>query len=319
MTTTSTSATDGAAEAVEAPEAHAKGTVRNTNSSSDSLGPLGVLKVHLQCAEGLRSADSNGKSDPFAVISVEGRADCKWTSKTCYKTLDPVWNQGCEFPGFLSDFATVKLRVRIYDFDLTSLNDPLGGCDIPLNELGDAAEASKGCEIFSGSGIVNADKMFAKVPLQKFEKGVAAALLEPLALAEPELLESNTTPTKGSDAPSLLNPLRVARSATTSLTSQYTDTTGTVTLSVSFEVKFVVGMFPGAPVHASAPQALRRPTPSDASLIERYRDATLLFLGHKVPHIPRLDIPTSTIVSSWICSTQRFHDPTTQCCCILSL
>ena len=40
-------------------------------------------------------------------------------------------------------------------------------------------------------------------------------------------------------------------------------------------------MFPGAPVHASAPVALRRPPPPTASCIERFRDRTLLYLGHK--------------------------------------
>jgi len=58
-------------------------------------------------------------------------------------------------------------------------------------------------------------------------------------------------------------------------------TSGTITFSVSFKLKYSIGMFPGAPVHASAPQALRRPPPSTALWIERVRDRTLLLLGHK--------------------------------------
>ena len=60
------------------------------------------------------------------------------------------------------------------------------------------------------------------------------------------------------------------------------EVTGTVTFSVAFKLKYSMGMFPGAPVHASAPQALRRPPPPDAIWLERARDRTLLFLGHKV-------------------------------------
>ena len=32
--------------------------------------PMGVLEVHVQCADGLRAADSNGKSDAYAKVSV---------------------------------------------------------------------------------------------------------------------------------------------------------------------------------------------------------------------------------------------------------
>ena len=45
--------------------------------------------------------------------------------------------------------------------------------------------------------------------------------------------------------------------------------TGTISFSVTFELKFVLGMLPGTPVHASAAQALRRPPPSDATCLER--------------------------------------------------
>jgi len=58
--------------------------------------------------------------------------------------------------------------------------------------------------------------------------------------------------------------------------------TGTISFSVSFELKFVVGLLPGTPVHASAAQALRRPPPSDASCFELFRDRLLLLLGHQL-------------------------------------
>ena len=57
--------------------------------------------------------------------------------------------------------------------------------------------------------------------------------------------------------------------------------TGTITFEVSFELKFDFGLLPGTPVHASAAQALRRPPPADALVLERFRDKILLFLGHR--------------------------------------
>ena len=58
--------------------------------------------------------------------------------------------------------------------------------------------------------------------------------------------------------------------------------TGTISFSVTFELKFVVGLLPGTPVHASAEQALRRPPPPDATCLEHARDQLLLFLAHPI-------------------------------------
>ena len=56
---------------------------------------------------------------------------------------------------------------------------------------------------------------------------------------------------------------------------------GTVTFSVSFKFKYVVGLLPGTPVHASAAQALRRPPPLNATWLERGRDRVILSLTHR--------------------------------------
>ena len=58
--------------------------------------------------------------------------------------------------------------------------------------------------------------------------------------------------------------------------------TGTLSFSVSFELKWVIGLLPGTPVHASAAQALRRPPPADATCMELARDRLLLLLGHQL-------------------------------------
>lgn len=56
---------------------------------------------------------------------------------------------------------------------------------------------------------------------------------------------------------------------------------GRITFSVSFKFKYVVGLLPGTPVHASAAQALRRPQPQDATWLERGRDRVILSLTHR--------------------------------------
>ena len=67
------------------------------------LRAKGVLLVTLKHARNLMSADANGLSDPYVIISGGG---AKKTSKTIKKTLDPTWNEEMQLKGKLSDFLT---------------------------------------------------------------------------------------------------------------------------------------------------------------------------------------------------------------------
>ena len=58
-------------------------------------------------------------------------------------------------------------------------------------------------------------------------------------------------------------------------------TSGTVSFSAHFAISPAFSLFPGAPVHASASQALNRRPPTDAGCLERTRDAVLRFLCRK--------------------------------------
>ena len=51
-------------------------------------GTPGTLVVHIVRAEGLLSADSNGKSDPFVKLRIGGH---KEQTKVIKKTLAPNW------------------------------------------------------------------------------------------------------------------------------------------------------------------------------------------------------------------------------------
>ena len=53
----------------------------------------------------------------------------------CFKTLNPVWNQSHDFEGYLADQKRKKVKVRVYDFDVITLNDPIGSCEVDISAL----------------------------------------------------------------------------------------------------------------------------------------------------------------------------------------
>ena len=52
---------------------------------------MGVLRVTLMDGQGIRGVDRGGKSDPYAVFSLNGQKVFK--SQTKKKTLNPSWNE----------------------------------------------------------------------------------------------------------------------------------------------------------------------------------------------------------------------------------
>lgn len=93
------------------------------------MGDPNLLRVAVLGAEGLLAADSNGLSDPFAVVTLASGIKAK--TKVIKKTLDPTWMQGFEFD--MSDPNEV-VTVTVYDYDTLS-NDFLGQCQVPLMDL----------------------------------------------------------------------------------------------------------------------------------------------------------------------------------------
>ena len=78
-------------------------TARHVAARRDRAGHLLVaiatmsatLTVKVLRGEGLRAADSNGSSDPYAVLHV---GDAKpWRSQTRHRDLNPVWNGSAIF------------------------------------------------------------------------------------------------------------------------------------------------------------------------------------------------------------------------------
>ena len=53
-------------------------------------------------ATGLKSADRNGKSDPFVQLMLAGQ---RVKSKTIMETLDPQWDEHFEFMGIRGELV----------------------------------------------------------------------------------------------------------------------------------------------------------------------------------------------------------------------
>ena len=95
-------------------------------------GP-GKVCLYVEKAEGLKSKDLNGKSDPF--IRFKGSQDKK-EKKTfiVYKSLNPQWNQGFRIkccPG-------EEILFQLFDHDTLSKDDKLGTCRAKNEGLNDS-------------------------------------------------------------------------------------------------------------------------------------------------------------------------------------
>lgn len=73
-------------------------------------------------ARDLKSADSNGLSDPYAKIYCNGRPS---KTKTIKKTLNPTWDHVIGIKGL----SKVTLQVTLWDWDRIGTDDYLGYCE----------------------------------------------------------------------------------------------------------------------------------------------------------------------------------------------
>ena len=119
----------------------------------------GKLTFKMIGAKGLKSADLNGKSDPYAVltyISNRGKSHQKYKTRTIKRTLNPDWNETFTFD--VIDAKTDKISIEIYDYDIL-INDglaryifPISSCltmptyhaDVQLNDFKYSSRKGKG-------------------------------------------------------------------------------------------------------------------------------------------------------------------------------
>ena len=99
-----------------------------------SLRPssVGTLHVYLDRATGLRSMDSNGLSDPYVKLTVNG---VTIKSKTIKKTLDPRWREDFKWSGTFAQLSSEPLLLHVWDYDAFSRDDHLGQATLDLHRL----------------------------------------------------------------------------------------------------------------------------------------------------------------------------------------
>ncbi|GAA5958373.1 hypothetical protein JCM3765_004810 [Sporobolomyces pararoseus] len=97
----------------------------------ESIKNAGILQVKLFGAQGLPSADRNGKSDPYAVFELNGTKVFK--SQIKKKTLSPEWNESFDCPVPRRDNA--ELMLEIWDWDRLGGDDKLAKALIDLSQL----------------------------------------------------------------------------------------------------------------------------------------------------------------------------------------
>ena len=89
------------------------------------------LHIELQNARNLKAADSNGKSDPYAVMKV---GDCGVKSATIKKELNPVWNAVYEV-GVTPELRQLgAFNIEVFDKDLFT-DDSIGKASLPLSAV----------------------------------------------------------------------------------------------------------------------------------------------------------------------------------------
>ncbi|CUA68523.1 phosphatidylserine decarboxylase [Rhizoctonia solani] len=97
--------------------------------------PAVMLKIQIVGCKDLRAADSNGKSDPFVVISFAGK---RVQTPVINKTLYPEWapkDATFTFPLYLSTIGSQgSIELIIWDKDRFSKNDYLGEVSLPIED-----------------------------------------------------------------------------------------------------------------------------------------------------------------------------------------
>ncbi|OJA07635.1 hypothetical protein AZE42_01107 [Rhizopogon vesiculosus] len=97
----------------------------------ESINNQGMLRVDLLAGKDLRAADRTGKSDPFAVFTLNGAKI--FTSQTKKKTLDPAWSESFEVSvpsREVADFA-----VEVFDWNQLEQSKSLGRGAVNLRDI----------------------------------------------------------------------------------------------------------------------------------------------------------------------------------------
>ena len=100
---------------------------------------MGLLKVWIDKATGLKDTDVAGKGDPYCTITVKkggmmGKSDVGQAKTTVKKdTTNPEWNEG-PFLFSMDDIEKIHVYISIKDEDVGK-DDSMGSCEVDINDL----------------------------------------------------------------------------------------------------------------------------------------------------------------------------------------
>ena len=136
---------------------------------SESINNMGNLRVEVLDAQNLPSADSNGKSDPFAKFELNGMPVFKTNVQK--KTLNPSWNEFFEVA--VPSRTAANFKVEVYDWDLTSNADFLGGAAINLEPLEPFQRQEMKLDLDGASGSVRIRLLFTPSYIKRTRQGTS--------------------------------------------------------------------------------------------------------------------------------------------------
>ncbi|EDV21046.1 uncharacterized protein TRIADDRAFT_60419 [Trichoplax adhaerens] len=108
-----------------------------------------VLNVVLLEGKNLMAMDDNGKSDPYCKLRIGNE---KFKSKTCSKTLNPVWKEEYEFHIYYDQ--TTIFELEVYDYDMASKDDFMGKVELDVLALPKEDTVRMELELEGGEGLI---------------------------------------------------------------------------------------------------------------------------------------------------------------------
>jgi len=98
---------------------------------------LGSLRIIVHKATHLRSADINGKSDPYCVVHFHTKDSWDMHDKQTAivkRTLDPVWEEVFDYEITNANWkgSGAEVVFKLYDHDHVGDPEDLGQCDIKI-------------------------------------------------------------------------------------------------------------------------------------------------------------------------------------------
>ncbi|KAM4847031.1 double C2-like domain-containing protein gamma isoform 2-T2 [Thomomys bottae] len=106
----------------------------------------GLLVGVLRCSH-LAPMDTNGYSDPFVRLLLHPNVGKKSKYKTSVrrKTLNPEFNEEFFYPGLREELAQKTLQVSVWDYDLGTADDFIGGVQLSSQASGERLHHWREC------------------------------------------------------------------------------------------------------------------------------------------------------------------------------